>query len=246
MRFDVLTLFPQMLEAYFGESIIKRAQAAGLLQIGLHNIRDYTTDKHRIVDDTPFGGGGGMVMKPEPLFAAIEAVKADTQAPVILMSPQGRQFTQQVAQELVAHPHLIFVCGRYEGFDERVREALVDDEISIGDYVLTGGELPAMVMIDTIARLIPGVLGASDGAAQDSYATGLLEHPHYTRPAEFRGMVVPDVLQGGHHANIEVWRRQESLRRTWLRRPAMLLDAPLTEADRWFLAELANTTPTES
>jgi tRNA (guanine37-N1)-methyltransferase len=239
MRFDILTLFPEMFAGPFTESIIKRAQEANLISIHLHNIRDYATDKHRMADDTPFGGGGGMVMKPEPLVTAIEDVRGSSDCPVILMTPQGRRFNQRVAQELSSHERLILVCGRYEGVDERVREQAITDEISIGDFVLTGGELPAMMIVDAVSRLIPGVLGAEHGAAQDSHATGLLEHPHYTRPAEFRGSSVPDVLQEGHHAKIDSWRRQESLRRTWQRRPDMLLAAPLTEDERWFLAELA-------
>jgi tRNA (guanine37-N1)-methyltransferase len=180
MIFEILTLFPEMFTGPFTESMLKRAQDAGLLSIHLHNIRDHTTDKHHVTDDTPFGGGGGMVMKAEPLLAAIESARADS--PVILMTPQGRPFTQGVAGELSQYERLVIVCGRYEGVDERARDFGIDDEISIGDFVLTGGELPAMILVDAIARLIPGVLGAENGAAQDSYATGLLEHPHYTRP----------------------------------------------------------------
>jgi tRNA (guanine37-N1)-methyltransferase len=237
MHFHILTLFPEMFQGPLTESIIKRAIVAGLIQVHLHNIRDYTTDKHHVTDDTPFGGGGGMVMKPEPLLAAIETVRETS--PVILMSPQGRRFTQHVAQELVQHDRLVLVCGRYEGIDERVYDLAITDEISIGDYVLTGGELPAMILVDAISRLIPGVLGAEHGAAQDSHATGLLEHPYYTRPAVFRGLEVPRVLQEGNHAKIEKWRRQESLRRTWQRRPDMLMSADLREEDRWLLADFA-------
>jgi len=242
IHFDILTLFPDMLSAYFEDSILKRAQENQLIQIGLHNIRDYTTDKHHIVDDTPFGGGGGMVMKPDPLFRAIESVRADN-THVIFFSPQGRVFNQSIAQELSQRGNLLLVCGRYEGVDERVRETLIDEELSIGDYVLTGGELPAMVLVDAVSRLIPGVLGAEHGAAQDSHATGLLEHPHYTRPANFRGMEVPDVLLSGHHANIDQWRRQESLRRTWQRRPDMLERAALSKADKKFLVQLKQQAP---
>ena len=238
MKFDILTLFPEMFEGPFTESIIKRAREAELIDIRLHNIRDYATDKHRVTDDTPFGGGGGMVMKTEPLMAAIEAVHNDN-SPVILMSPQGRVFTQRIAEELVQHERLILICGRYEGIDERVLQLAVTDEISIGDYVLTGGELPAMILVDAISRLIPGVLGAEHGAAQDSHSTGLLEHPHYTRPAEFRGISVPAVLLEGNHAKIDKWRRRESIRRTWQRRPDLLQSARLSEDDRWFLMELA-------
>lgn len=240
MRFDILTLFPEMFEGPFTESILKRAQASGLIEIQLHNIRHYATDKHQTTDDTPYGGGGGMVMKAPPIVEAVEGVahSAD-EAPVILMTPQGRVFTQKIAQELAQHPRLILVCGRYEGFDERVRQLVATDEISIGDYVLTGGELPAMILVDTIARLIPGVLGARWGAEEDSHAMGLLEYPHYTRPAEYRGLTVPEVLANGNHAEIDRWRRFQSLRRTWQRRPDMLLSAPLSEAEKWWLAQLA-------
>lgn len=242
MIFEILTLFPEMFTGPLTESILKRAQAANLIHIRLHDIRDYTTDKHRTADDTPFGGGGGMVMKPEPLLKAIQAVRGESAAPVILMSPQGRVFTQSIAQELAGHERLLLVCGRYEGLDERVRELAITDEISIGDYVLTGGELPAMVLIDAVARLIPGVLGAEHGAAQDSYATGLLEHPHYTRPANFQGLAVPEVLLNGHHGKVAEWRRQQSIRRTWQRRPDLLLTTPLAEKERWLLADLAEET----
>lgn len=240
MQIDILTLFPGMFEGPLTESILKLAQRNGLLDIRLHDIREHTSDKHRTVDDTPYGGGGGMVMMPGPLVEAIEAVRGDAaKTPVILMTPQGRTFTQAVAQELAAHPRLILVCGRYEGVDERVRELAITDEISIGDYVLTGGELPAMVVIDAVARLIPGVLGARWAAEEDSHAMGLLEYPHYTRPVEFRGRVVPDVLLSGDHGAIAAWRRREAIRRTWLRRPDMLLTADLSEAERWFLLDLA-------
>ncbi len=240
MRFDVLTLFPAMFEGPMTESILKRAQEKGLIEVNLHNIRDHATDKHKTTDDTPYGGGGGMVMKVEPLVSAVERVRGeDTHTPVILMTPQGRVFNQKVVQELAQYPRLILVCGRYEGFDERVRQTVATDEISIGDYVLTGGELAAMVIVDAVSRLVPGVLGAQWGAGEDSHATGLLEYPHYTKPAEFRGLRVPDVLVSGHHAEVEKWRRRESLKRTWQRRPDMLLTADLTEAERWYLAELA-------
>ncbi len=240
MQIDILTLFPAMFEGPLTESILKRAQENGLLDVRLHNIRDYATDKHHSVDDTPYGGGGGMVMLPEPLFAAVEAVRgSDADAPVILLTPQGRVFTQKVAQELTAHPRLIFVCGRYEGVDERVRQAAVTDEISIGDFVITGGELAAMIVVDAVSRLIPGVLGARWAADEDSHAMGLLEYPHYTRPPEFRTMPVPDVLLNGHHTAIESWRRREAIRRTWQRRPDLLITAALSEAERWFLADLA-------
>jgi tRNA (guanine37-N1)-methyltransferase len=238
MRFDVLSLFPDMF-GYTQESILKRAQAAGLIHIHLHNIRDYAQDKHRSTDDTPAGGGGGMVMKPEPLLRAIRAVRGEDTAPVILMSPQGRVFTQKVADELAAYPRLILVCGRYEAIDERVLQTAITDEISIGDYVLTGGELAAMVILDAVSRLIPGVLGDELGAAQDSHATGLLEHPHYTRPITLEGLSVPEVLLSGNHPQIKQWRRHESLRRTWQRRPDLLLSVNLSEAEKWHLAEFA-------
>ena len=240
MRVDIFTLFPAMFEGPFTESILKRAQESGALEIVLHDIRDYTTDRHHTADDTPYGGGGGMIMKAEPIVAAVEAnLPAERNFPVILMSPQGRVFTQPIAQELARNERLALVCGHYEGIDERARELAINDEISIGDYVLTGGELPAMVIVDAVARLQSGVLGDPDAPTKDSHATGLLEHPHYTRPPEFRGMRVPDVLLSGHEANINKWRRRESLRRTWQRRPDLLLTAELSEADRVFLLSLA-------
>jgi tRNA (guanine37-N1)-methyltransferase len=241
MQIDILTLFPEMFPGYLDESILQRAQASGQLTIRLHNIRDYATDKHHVTDEPPYGGGGGMVLKPDPVFRAVEAVlhaPAD-KPPIILLTPQGRPFSQAVAQELAHQPHLLLLCGRYEGVDERVRQHLVTDEISIGDYVLTGGELAAMVVVDAVARLLPGVLGAEGAAQRDSYAGGLLEGPHYTRPATFRGWAVPDVLLSGHAANIARWRREQALRRTWQRRPDLLLHAPLTEDDKWFLRQLA-------
>ncbi|MDX1413385.1 MAG: tRNA (guanosine(37)-N1)-methyltransferase TrmD [Candidatus Promineifilaceae bacterium] len=241
MRFDILTLFPEMFPGYLNHSILKRAQEAGILQVVLHRIRDFAKGKHRITDEPPYGGGGGMILKPEPLFAAVESLlekPVDKQEPVILLTPQGRTFTQQVAQELVQYERLILVCGRYEGVDERVRSHLVTDEISIGDYVLTGGELGAMVIVDAITRLIPGVLGSEAAADSDSYATGLLEGPHYTRPESFRGWFVPDVLRSGHAANIRQWRREQALIRTWQRRPDLLRSAVLSDEDRQFIAVL--------
>jgi tRNA (guanine37-N1)-methyltransferase len=252
MQIDILTLFPEMFPGYLNESILKRAQAAGLLHIGLHNLRHYATGKHRITDEPPYGGGGGMVLKPEPIFTAVETIISNLQSPdegrleigdwrlpVILLTPQGRPFTQRIAQELAQHDRLLLLCGRYEGVDERVRQHLVTDEISIGDFVLTGGELAAMVVIDAVARLLPGVLGAEDAADDDSHATGLLEGPHYTRPETFRSWAVPDVLRSGHAANIARWRREQALRRTWQRRPDMLLTAVLSQEDKWFLGKLA-------
>ncbi len=240
MIIDILTLFPAMFDGPLTESILKRAQERGLLTVRRHDIRAYATNKHHTTDDTPYGGGGGMVMMAGPLVAAVEDVRgADTSTPVILLTPQGRVFTQRVAAELAVHDRLILVCGRYEGVDERVRQSVITDEISIGDYVLTGGELAAMVIVDAVARLIPGVLGARWGAEEDSHAMGLLEYPHYTRPPVFRGLAVPEVLLGGDHGAIARWRRREAIRRTWQRRPDMLLAAELSEDERWFLAELA-------
>ncbi len=240
MRIDVLTLFPEMFPGYLSSSILQRAQNAGLLQVQLFNIRDHAHDKHRITDEPPYGGGGGMVLKPEPIFSAVETILDSAwQTPVILLTPQGRPLTQQIVEELAGQDRLLLLCGRYEGVDERVREHLVTDEISIGDYVLTGGELAAMVIIDAVSRLIPGVLGAEGAASQDSYATGLLEGPQFTRPEKFRDWSVPDVLRSGHQANIRRWHRQQALRRTWQRRPDLLLTADLSEEDKQFLAELA-------
>jgi len=210
--------------------------------VAVHNIRDYATDKHHITDDVPYGGGGGMVMKPEPIFAAVEAVLAEASSarpPVILMTPQGRPFTQALARELAQHERIVLICGRYEGVDERVREFLATDEISIGDYVLTGGELPALVVIDAVTRLLPGVLGDPGATLDDSHADALLEYPHYTRPANFRGQTVPDVLLSGDHAQVDRWRREQSLRRTWERRPDLLAKAHLSPSDQEFLARLA-------
>ena len=243
MHIDVLTLFPEIFPPYLDASILKRAQAAGLLSVALHNIRDYAGGKHRVTDEPPFGGGGGMVLKPEPIFAAAEAVLGSNpgaeKPPLFLLTPQGRPFTQQIAAELAQHPWLLLLCGRYEGVDERVRAHLVTDEISIGDYVITGGELAALVVIDAVARLLPGALGAADAAAVDSHASGLLEGPHYTRPPIFCGWAVPDVLRSGHAAHIARWRREQALRRTWQRRPDLLLTAALSEEDKLFLATLA-------
>ena len=239
IRFDVFTLFPEVFEPYLQASILLRARQRGLMEVNLHNIRDWTADRHHVTDDEPYGGGGGMVMKPEPIFAAVEDVLGSPpNCPVILLTPQGRIFNQAIAQELSRHSCLGLLCGRYEGIDERVRQHLVTDEISIGDYVLTGGELPALVLMDAVTRLIPGALGDPEGAWDDSYASGLLEYPHYTRPAEFRGWRVPDVLLSGNHARIARWRREQALLRTWQRRPDLLASAPLSDADREFLAKL--------
>jgi tRNA (guanine37-N1)-methyltransferase len=239
MHFDVFTLLPEVFSPYLDSSILLRARQNGLLEVRLHNIRDWTADRHHTTDDMPYGGGGGMVMKPEPIFAAVETVLGIPPAcPVILLTPQGRVFTQSVAQELVQHTHLGLLCGRYEGIDERVREHLVSDEISIGDYVLSGGELPALALIDALTRLIPGALGDPGGAADDSHAMGLLEYPHYTRPPEFRGWRVPEILLSGDHGRVDRWRREQALLRTRQRRPDLLEKAPLSEQDRKFLAKL--------
>lgn len=238
MRFEVFTLFPETFAPYLQASILQKAAERRLVEISLHNIRDWARDKHHTTDDTPYGGGGGMVMKPEPVFEAVESVLGPEPAcPVILLTPQGRVFNHTTAEELVQHERLALLCGRYEGVDERIRQDLVSDEISIGDYVLTGGELPAMIIIDAVSRLIPGVLGDPDGAADDSHASGLLEYPHYTRPPEFRGQAVPEILLSGDHAKIEHWRREQSLLRTLKRRPDLLKNAPLTKADMKFLKE---------
>ncbi len=264
MLFDILTLFPDMFPCVLEASVFRRAMDAGHVRVRLHNIRHYALDKHRTADDYPYGGGVGMVMKPEPIFRATEwvyhhpdaptgltlyepppealapdipPIPSTPDVPIILMSPQGRVFNHSIAQELSAHPRLIIICGHYEGVDERVREHLVTDEISIGDYVLTGGELPAMVVMDAVARLVPGVL--AEGSAHDeSHARGLLEYPQYTRPAEFRGWRVPDVLLSGHHGEVDKWRRRQALLRTLQRRPDLLERAELTAEERQWLDEL--------
>ena len=239
MKFDILTLFPEMFRGPFDESIIRRGQDKGLIEIELHQIRDYASDKHHTVDDSPYGGGAGMVMKPGPLAACIEAVRQhNPDAPVLLTSPRGTTLRHQLAVDLVKKPGLIIICGRYEGVDERIRERYVDLEVSIGDYVLSGGELAAMVVVDTITRLVPGVLGSDESAMTDSFSDGLLEYPQYTRPPEFCGLNVPEVLLSGNHALIEKWRRQQALQRTAEHRPDLLQTAPLTECDRRFLAQL--------
>ncbi|ANS73961.1 tRNA (guanine-N1)-methyltransferase [Paenibacillus yonginensis] len=280
MRVDVLTLFPEMFTGVFGTSILGKAQEKGIVSLNAINFRDYSESKHGTVDDTPYGGGGGMVLKPEPIFRAVEALLSEQagekvsleQRPegevpdpagtlaeavdsslgqarqresgskrpprVILLCPQGEPFTQAKAEELAREDHLIMICGHYEGYDERIREHLVTDEISVGDYVLTGGELPAMVVTDSVIRLLPGVLGNETSAVTDSFSTGLLEYPHYTRPVEFRGWKVPDILLSGHHSNIDAWRRKEALRRTWKRRPDLLDKLELTQQDKLWLKEI--------
>ncbi|MBI5824717.1 MAG: tRNA (guanosine(37)-N1)-methyltransferase TrmD [Chloroflexi bacterium] len=272
MQFEVFTLLPEVFPSYLETSIIKRARERGLIHVDVHNIREYTHDKHHVTDDTPYGGGGGMVMKPEPVFEAVESVlglnlpfdysleerstsahivptisregeaplasrppTTESNIPIILLTPQGRVFNQSIAQELSTHPRIALICGRYEGIDERIREHLVTDEISIGDFVLTGGELPALILIDAIARLLPEVLGDPTGAEDDSHAMGLLEYPHYTRPPEFRGWKIPEVLLSGAHAKIDKWRREQALERTFRKRPDMLEKAELTKDDLKFL-----------
>ena len=248
MQFDVFTLLPEIFPPYLESSILNRARQKGLINVRVHNIRDYTHDKHHTTDDTPYGGGGGMVMKPEPVFEAVESVlglaphlsqpKPVSNIPIILLTPQGRVFTQRVAEELSRHAQIALICGRYEGVDERIREHLVTDEMSIGDYVLTGGELPALMIIDAVSRLIPGVLGDPTGAEDDSHSMGLLEYPHYTKPPEFRGWKVPDVLASGNHAKIDKWRREQALTRTFNKRPDMLEKAELSKNDLKFLKHL--------
>lgn len=262
IHFDIFTLFPGMFAGPLSDSILKRALEAGILSVALHNIRDYAAGRHRVTDDTPYGGGGGMVMKPEPIFRAVETVLTrpagwtfaplepeeqppepdgaalPPEVPIILLSPQGRTFTQKVAEELAAHPRIALLCGRYEGVDERVRLGLVTDEISIGDFVLSGGELAAAIIVDAVTRLQPGALGCEMAAFEDSFATGLLEYPQYTRPVSYRGEEVPEILASGDHARVARWRREQALRRTWERRPDLLNSAPLSDADRAFIERL--------
>jgi tRNA (guanine37-N1)-methyltransferase len=252
MRFDILTLFPEMFAGVFEATIIKRARDHGFVEIAVHNIRDYAPGKHRVTDDTPYSGGGGMIMKPEPIFNAVEAIldidipdegyqglHQQGYPPVILLTPQGRLLKQPLVRELTGtYERLLLICGRYEGIDERVRQYLATSEISIGDYVLSGGEIAAMVLVDALVRLIPGVLGDLAATAKDSHSNSLLEHPHYTRPAEYRGHGIPEILLSGHHARLEAWRRRQSLARTLARRPDLLAQADLSQADRDYLESL--------
>ncbi|MEK3983512.1 tRNA (guanosine(37)-N1)-methyltransferase TrmD [Paenibacillus sp. FSL K6-3166] len=254
MRIDVLTLFPEMCEGVFSTSILGKAREKGIVSLNAVNFRDFSGNKHNSVDDTPYGGGGGMVLKPDPIFNAVEHVlgtpneeerngtdeEVSVKPRIILMCPQGKTYNQKIAEELAQEQHLIFICGHYEGYDERIREHLVTDELSMGDYVLTGGELPALTVIDSIVRLQPGALGNETSAISDSFSTGLLEYPHYTRPAEFRGWKVPDILLSGHHANIDIWRREQALLRTLERRPDLLETAELTLKDKKTLERLRN------
>jgi len=257
MHFDILTLFPETFAGAFDVSIIKRARDKGLVEIALHNIRDYAPGKHHVTDDTPYGGGGGMIMKPEPIFNTVEAILdieipnegyqslyQQGYPPIILLTPQGRLLKQSLAQDLVTtHERLMLICGRYEGVDERVRQYLATDEISIGDYVLSGGEIAAMVLVDVLTRLIPGVLGDTEATSKDSHSSGLLEHPHYARPPEYRGHGIPEILLSGHHAKQEEWRRQQSLARTLARRPDLLDKVDLSDTDRAFLENLKQLSP---
>jgi tRNA (guanine37-N1)-methyltransferase len=240
MKIDIVTIFPEMVEAALAPGVVGRARQAGVLDVAVHSLRDLTTDRHRVVDDVPFGGGPGMVLKPGPMFEAVEALTARRGTPdaVVLMSPAGRPFTQAEARRLAALGHIMVLCGRYEGIDERVREHVATEEISIGDYVLSGGELPALVVVDAVSRLVPGVVGDEQSVAADSFTDGLLDYPHYTRPAEYRGHRVPDVLTSGHHGEIRTWRRREALRRTAERRPELLASADLDDADRKLLREM--------
>jgi tRNA (guanine37-N1)-methyltransferase len=238
MRIDILTLFPNMFTGVFNESILKKAQEKKAVSLNVINFRDFADNKHKTVDDYPYGGGAGMVLKPQPIFDAVAHVTKDSERPrIILLCPQGERYTQKKAEELAKEKHLVLICGHYEGYDERIREYLATDEISIGDYVLTGGELGAMVIVDSVVRLLPGVLGNEASAVHDSFSSGLLEHPHYTRPADFRGMKVPDVLLSGNHRLIEEWREKQSLKRTFLRRPDLLENYPLTEKQKRWIEE---------
>lgn len=241
-RFDIVTIFPSIINAYLGESILKRAVRNGLLDVKVYDIRDYTTDKHRTVDDYPYGGGSGMVMKIEPMFNALKAIGADgEERRKILLSPQGRTYNQDIAEEFFQEgKRILLICGRYEGIDERVRETLIDEELSIGDYVMTGGELASLVIIDSVARLCPGVLGDDDSSKEESFTWGILDYPHYTRPPEFMGQVVPGMLLSGNHAKIAEWRRKEALKRTLENRPDLLKKAALSAEDKKMLQELCS------
>lgn len=239
MHFDVFTLFPGVIQPYLDSSILQRARETNLIRVELHNIRDWTTDRHHVTDDAPYGGGGGMVMKAPPIFDAVESILGLPPAcPLIYLSPQGREFTTSVARELALLPHVALLCGRYEGVDERVIEHLVTDQISTGDYVVTGGELPAMIVIDAVTRFIPGALGDPDGAYDDSFGNGLLEYPHYTRPEEFRGWKVPEELLSGNHALIARWRREQSLRKTLRNRPDLYSKVELSKEDEKLIKKI--------
>ena len=259
MQIDIITLFPEVFSGYLQASILGRIQEKGLLVINLHNLRDFASGKHRITDETPYGGGGGMVLKPEPIFLAVESILGlkpgeinkdnycrKSEIPIILLTPQGRRFKQGIAEELSKEKRTLLICGRYEGVDERVRQHLATDEISIGDFVMSGGELAALTIVDSVARLLPGALGDENAAQNDSFSSSLLEGPHYTRPDQFRGWSVPEVLRSGHAAKIDRWRREQALRRTWRRRPELLLRAKLSEEDKLFLRILATESTSEN
>jgi len=238
MQIDILTLFPEMFQGVFGSGVVGRAVEQGLVGIGLHNFRDQAHDKHHTVDDYPYGGGAGMVLKPEPIFETVEVIKGEADIPVILLSPAGRLFTQKVAEEFARYSRMVIVCGRYEGVDERVSQYLATDEISIGDYVLTGGEIAAMVVIDAVVRLLPGVLGSELSPREDSHVAGLLEYPQYTRPPSYRGWSVPEILLSGNHAQIAGWRREQSIRRTYERRPELLDKVELSPEEKRLVEKL--------
>ena len=242
MKIDFLTLFPEMFQGVLGSSILQKAQEKEAVRFDVINFRAFSDNKHQTVDDYPSGGGAGMVLKPQPVFDAVEKLTAGTDAKprIILVCPQGERYTQKKAEELAEEEHLMFICGHYEGYDERIREHLVTDEISIGDFVLTGGELPAMMIADSVVRLLPGVLGKEASHVEDSFSTGLLEHPHYTRPADYKGLKVPETLLSGNHAKIQEWRNKESIRRTFLRRPDLLENYPLTDEQRKWISEWEN------
>jgi tRNA (guanine37-N1)-methyltransferase len=247
MKFDIVTIFPRMVEAGVAEGVIARGVERGLLDIQVHDLRDYTTDRHRSVDDVPYGGGPGMVMKPEPLARAMEAIRARRGDPdtVVLLSPQGRRFTQAEAARMSGLRHVALLCGRYEGMDERIRTLVASEELSIGDYVVSGGELPALVIVDAISRLVPGVVGDSRSVEEDSFSRGLLDYPHYTRPAEFAGHKVPDVLLSGHHEQVRRWRRKTAIQRTLARRPELLDTAAMDDEERALLDEIRKEQETE-
>ena len=240
MRIDIITIFPEVILPVLQAGILRRAQARDILTVNVHNLRDFTTDRHQTVDDYPYGGGAGMILKPEPLFAAIRALQPSSTSRVIYLTPQGAPFNQACAEALSLESHLILICGRYKGIDERVRIKLVTDEISIGDYVLSGGEIPALVLVDAIGRVLPRALGNYESAQEDSFSQGLLDCPHYTRPAEFEGMKVPDILMSGHHENITHWQREQSLKRTAERRPDLLKNVELSAEDVAYLSSLKN------
>jgi tRNA (guanine37-N1)-methyltransferase len=240
MKFDIVTIFPRMIDAGLAEGVVSRGIASGVIDVQVHDLRDFTADRHRSVDDVPYGGGPGMVMKPEPLVRAVERIRMTRGVPdqVIVTSPQGRAFTQREAERLAGLEHVALLCGRYEGMDERVLSLVGADELSIGDYVLSGGEVPALVIVDAVSRLVPGVVGDEQSVEEDSFSRGLLDYPHYTRPAEFGGLKVPDVLLSGHHAEVRRWRKKEALARTLMRRPELLDSAALDEEERALLEEL--------